>query len=420
MTKVLFQKKDDGSYWVIPEIFNMYKKHFEGYSKPIESQDGKSKVVFVVHGRNRKAHDELFAFLRSIGLHPLEWSEAILKTRKGAPYIGDILEAAFSLAQAVVVLMTPDDEAQLRKPYREPRDPPYEKQLTPQARPNVLFEAGMAMGKFPNRTILIEIGELRPFSDIGGRHTIRLDNSVEKRKDLAQRLKNAGCPVSLSDKSWHTSGDFSIDSEERSSKISHQKLPVRLRKAETAPLRKEKKQKSVLLPEGADITKLNIDDSLLDPIYEQDHRKAVDIYHDAQLSGFSIQVYPFLRIKNRVNIYLKFYSKWADKMYTFVYSETSPQVEHSPPDRRPKFDSYKETFTTLPWKESPRWLQFLKRVYNKIGRFATAFGTYYILSADPGLKMLWHIKFNDDFSGNEYSFEWNGMGLDENSIKQVR
>ena len=84
----------------------------------------------------------------------------------------------------------------------------YEKKLTPQARPNVIFEAGMAMGRFPKRTILIKLGELRPFSDIEGRHTVLLDNSVEKRKNLAQRLENAGCQISLSGTEWHTAGDF--------------------------------------------------------------------------------------------------------------------------------------------------------------------------------------------------------------------
>ena len=38
---------------------------------PTDAQD-----VFVVHGRNSAAHNGIFGFLRSIGLHPLEWSEA--------------------------------------------------------------------------------------------------------------------------------------------------------------------------------------------------------------------------------------------------------------------------------------------------------------------------------------------------------
>jgi predicted nucleotide-binding protein len=167
-----------------------------------------ARVVFVVHGRNQKARDALFTFLRSIGLHPLEWLEAIQATGKPTPYIGDILDAAFSNAQAVVVLLSPDDEARLREPFQAPGDPPHEKELTSQARPNVLFEAGMDMGRDPNRTILVEVGHLRPFSDIAGRHVVRLDNSTQRRQELAQRLEAAGCPVNLTGTDWHTAGDF--------------------------------------------------------------------------------------------------------------------------------------------------------------------------------------------------------------------
>jgi predicted nucleotide-binding protein len=166
------------------------------------------RVVFVVHGRNLEARNSLFRFLRSIGLKPLEWSQAITETGKASPFIGEILDVAFSKAQAVVVLMTPDDVAQLRESFRSPSDPPYESQLTGQARPNVLFEAGMAIGRNPDRTVIVELGTVRPFSDIAGRHTIRLSNDSAARQELAQRLETAGCAVDLSGRDWHKEGDF--------------------------------------------------------------------------------------------------------------------------------------------------------------------------------------------------------------------
>ena len=164
--------------------------------------------VFVVHGRNQKARDAMFVFLRSIGLHPLEWNEAVQATGKPMPYIGEILDAAFAQAGAVVVLMTPDDEARLREPFRSPSDPPHETELTGQARANVLFEAGMAMGRNADRTILVELGSLKPFSDVAGLHVKRMDNSSQRRQELAQRLESAGCPVNLDGVDWHTAGDF--------------------------------------------------------------------------------------------------------------------------------------------------------------------------------------------------------------------
>lgn len=180
-----------------------------------------------------------------------------------------------------------------------------------------------------------------------------------------------------------------------------------------------KKQKSALLPENANITKLNIDNNLLDAIYEKAHRKATDIYDDAQLSRFSIQVFPFQEVGSRVGIYLTFHSKWADKMCRFAYSEFFRQVEHSSPDKPPYFDSDREVFTTLPWKTSPQWKQLLHRVYAKIGPFAPAEMTVYYVRAYPTRETYWDFSFKDNFSGKEYSFEWNGRGLDKNCVKQL-
>jgi CAP12/Pycsar effector protein, TIR domain len=119
------------------------------------------------------------------------------------------LDAAFDEAQAIVVLITGDDIARLRTIFLTPNDPAHEKTLTPQARPNVLFEAGMAFGRHPERTVLVSLGETRFFSDIGGRHTIRLTNSAHARQQLLSRLLTAGCPVdSVHRTDWMSEGDF--------------------------------------------------------------------------------------------------------------------------------------------------------------------------------------------------------------------
>lgn len=185
-------------------------KKIEDQSK-IEEEQHRQRV-FVVHGRNEELRKSMFDFLRSIGLKPIEWSQAIQMTGETAPFVGDILDAAFLHAQAVVVLLTGDDEARLRPEYHTEKMPEYEKNLTPQARPNVLFEAGLALGRFPKQTIIVEVGDIRPFSDIAGRHTIRLNNSTKTRQDVAQRLATAGCRVDLSGTDWHLTGNFEINS----------------------------------------------------------------------------------------------------------------------------------------------------------------------------------------------------------------
>lgn len=164
------------------------------------------RVVFVVHGRNRDAKDGMFIFLRSLGLKPLEWSQAVSLTGKGSPYIGEVLEEAFSAAQAVVVLLTPDEIRYLRSEYAEPNDT--ETKPAAQARPNVLFEAGMAFGRHPERTILVELGSIRAFSDVAGRHAVRVKNDAASRKELAQRLQRSGCDVDITGDDWLTAGDL--------------------------------------------------------------------------------------------------------------------------------------------------------------------------------------------------------------------
>jgi predicted nucleotide-binding protein len=144
----------------------------------------------VVHGRNRQARDAMITFLRALSLQPIEWNEAVRATGRPTPYVGEVLDAAFARAQIVVVLMTPDDEARLRDAFHEPGDPPHETASTPQARPNVLFEAGMAMGRDENRVVLVEFGSLRPFSDIGGRHAVRSSKQSQRFRTCGSKKSN--------------------------------------------------------------------------------------------------------------------------------------------------------------------------------------------------------------------------------------
>ncbi len=128
------------------ESANVHEHSFEQRYSGDVATEPKSSRVFVVHGRNAGARDAMFEFLRAIGLRPIEWAQAVQATGKGSPYIGEILDAAFERAQAVVVLMTPDEIAYLRTEYGHGTNDP-ETQPAAQARPNVLFEAGMAMGR---------------------------------------------------------------------------------------------------------------------------------------------------------------------------------------------------------------------------------------------------------------------------------
>jgi hypothetical protein len=166
-------------------------------------------------------------------LKPIEWSQAVELTRKATPYVGEILDAAFASANAVIVLLTGDDQARLKPDFYTPSDPTYEREFTEQARPNVLFEAGLALGRHPESTVLVQIGEIKPFSDVAGRHILRLNNSVSSRQQLALRLQSFGCSVDLNGVDWHTAGNLSVAKSSADTKdIEHQEKNGNI-KAET-------------------------------------------------------------------------------------------------------------------------------------------------------------------------------------------
>ena len=180
-----------------------------GDEEPKQTQvQTKSDSVFVIHGRDERARKAMFEFLRALHLKPVEWSHAVAASGAASPFIGDVIDHALNQAQAVVVLFTGDDNAGLRPALHSRTDGQDERRLQPQPRPNVLFEAGMAYGRVPERTVIVEIGRIRPISDLAGRHAIRMDNSAAKRNALAQRLKQAGCPVNTVGDDWLTTGDF--------------------------------------------------------------------------------------------------------------------------------------------------------------------------------------------------------------------
>lgn len=167
----------------------------------------RGKKVWVVQGRNKRISRATYSFLSSAGLEPMEFLKA---ARKPAAHIGEILDSAFDQAAAVVVLLTPDDQGKLNRKFLTPDDDDHERKLTPQARLNVIFEAGMAFGKNAGNVVLVEFGKLRPFTNISGRHVVKMNNSPQKRKELLQKLRLAGCDVDDSGERWLDEGDFSV------------------------------------------------------------------------------------------------------------------------------------------------------------------------------------------------------------------
>jgi len=166
--------------------------------------------VFVIYGQNKDAYDAMVLFLRSLGLIPWDFYELSAKSG-GTAFIGDIVRNGMEQSQAVVALFTPDEFAELRPSLNNPPKTGPEGRRW-QARPNVIYEAGMAMGIDENHTILVTLGsDVSLFSDVSGRHIVQLDNTSEKRSFLRDKLLGVGCEVDLKRSEYlniRRAGDF--------------------------------------------------------------------------------------------------------------------------------------------------------------------------------------------------------------------
>jgi hypothetical protein len=164
--------------------------------------------VMVVYGRDGEARRAMFDYLRALGLEPAEWRKLVAETEKGAPYIGEILERAFERAAAVVVLFTPDDEAKLRDELLSDGDPDYERSPTPQARPNVLFEAGMASVSIPTGPFSSNSVSCVPSATYSAGTS---SGSTGRRRRCGTSLAGSGLPDALSTMR-ETTGPIPLDS----------------------------------------------------------------------------------------------------------------------------------------------------------------------------------------------------------------
>lgn len=199
-----------------------------------------------------------------------------------------------------------------------------------------------------------------------------------------------------------------------------EKRKIQNDKAEIVPLWERKTQEIVLLPDRADIAKIGVTNDLLSRIYKEAYHQAIGKYDDAQFSRFTIQVFPFSKVGAKVNIYLRFYSRGADRICNFRFSDLEPQVQNILPDDFPTQNWQREISTTIPWKKSPQWKQFLSRAYSQIGPFAPAIGTSCHLSVLRAGKSQWNwiLDFKDRFTGKEYQFTWNGKKINDKNIRR--
>jgi predicted nucleotide-binding protein len=170
----------------------------------------KENTVFVVHGRDTKLRDAMYQFLGAVGLKPQEWGHAIraARGRGGNPLVNDAVAKVMEQAQALVVLLSPDDEAKLKDQFVGKHEKQTEGKLRGQARQNVIFETGIALGAHHRKTVMVQFGDIKPFSDVGGMHIPRFTGDDRSRHDLANRLEDLGCKINRDGDHWLRAGDF--------------------------------------------------------------------------------------------------------------------------------------------------------------------------------------------------------------------
>lgn len=173
-----------------------------------------TKKILLVHGRDHKARRAVVEFLASLGIMTMPWREAkSIATNEhgtGSPSILQIITTGMSACRGLVVLFTPDDFAHLREDLWGPNPEPFEWRSTGQPRQNVLFEAGAATALYPDRTIIVQIGHIRPASDLDGIYRIRL-GSDESRRLFRQAIRDVGCKVDPDNSDWLREGKFVED-----------------------------------------------------------------------------------------------------------------------------------------------------------------------------------------------------------------
>jgi predicted nucleotide-binding protein len=147
--------------------------------------NAKDKTIFVVHGRDHGARDQLELVLRRLGLEPF----VLQVTGGGGDTLIEALERMIGKTAASafgIALVTPDDMGYLKT--EKPED------AKPRARQNVIMEMGMLLASLTRkRCAILTKGFVEMPSNMGGVITIPFNDHVrEAVPKLVQRLQEAG------------------------------------------------------------------------------------------------------------------------------------------------------------------------------------------------------------------------------------
>ena len=143
---------------------------------------GKTRV-FIIHGHDRAPLSELQLLVHRIGAEPVTFDDL---PKPGSPTVIELLEEHIPSFDAIIALLTPDDEGRERGGTT----------LELRARQNVLIEAGYGLISHRQKSLIIALGGVSIPTDIEGVHTVRGEKwSSEVGMQVGRRLAEMGLNV---------------------------------------------------------------------------------------------------------------------------------------------------------------------------------------------------------------------------------
>jgi predicted nucleotide-binding protein len=147
----------------------------------IVNEKPSSRDIFIVHGHDAAAKNEVARFLTQLGCNPIILDEQV---NDGATTVFQKLINHASQVAYAIVLLTPDDIAEDKIGNKYAR-----------ARQNVVLELGYFIGKLgPGRVCLMKKGDVEFPSDVHGVIYLSLGDSGWKLA-LARELQKAGIAI---------------------------------------------------------------------------------------------------------------------------------------------------------------------------------------------------------------------------------
>lgn len=162
---------------------NRYEMHENEIVKVEEKKVMDYTKVFIVHGRDNEAKQEVARFIERLGLEAIILHEQVSRSHTIIEKIEEYSNVGYA-----VVIYTPCDEGRLKG----------EKEFRSRARQNVVFEHGFLMGKIGRKNVCALVkGDIETPNDISGVVYENMDSSGAWKLSIAKELKAAGYQIDL-------------------------------------------------------------------------------------------------------------------------------------------------------------------------------------------------------------------------------